>query len=103
MLSLYPACFFKGKDGYSVVFPDLNYLATNGKDEEEAMSMAIDCLAGSLFSAQKDGDDIPTPSSRSKISLENVAKELNIKMDAINDYVNMISVDVDEYAKTHFE
>lgn len=26
----YPACFYKENDGYSVIFPDLNYLATQG-------------------------------------------------------------------------
>ena len=30
MLSIYPACFFKEDNGYSVVFPDLNWLATCG-------------------------------------------------------------------------
>ena len=31
MLSMYPACFYKEDNGsYSVVFPDLNYLATQG-------------------------------------------------------------------------
>lgn len=47
MLSAYPACFFKEDNGgYSVVFPDLNYLATQGDDLEDATNMAIDCLAG---------------------------------------------------------
>ena len=31
MTIMYPACFYKDKDGYSVIFPDLNYLATDGK------------------------------------------------------------------------
>lgn len=30
MLSAYPACFFKEENGYSVVFPDLNWLSTCG-------------------------------------------------------------------------
>ena len=38
MLYIYPACFFKEKGGYSVVFPDLNWLATSGKTESEATS-----------------------------------------------------------------
>ena len=56
MLSIYPACFFKERKGYSVVFPDLNYLATSGKSEREAMSMAVDCLAGYLYILEKDGE-----------------------------------------------
>ena len=48
MLSMYPACFYKEAEGYSVVFPDLNNLATQGDTFEEAMEMAVDCLAGYL-------------------------------------------------------
>ena len=42
MLSIYPACFFKEENGYSVIFPDLDDLATCGENLEEAMTMA--CL-----------------------------------------------------------
>ena len=49
MLSMYPACFYKEAEGYSVVFPDLNNLATQGDTFEEAMEMAVDCLAGYLY------------------------------------------------------
>ena len=45
MLSIYPACFFKEDNGYSVIFPDLNYLATQGDTLEDAVAMAVDCLA----------------------------------------------------------
>ena len=101
MLSVYPACFFKEDDGYSVIFPDLNWLATCGKDENEAMSMAIDCLAGYLYTSSKDGDDVPQPSSIKDISLNRVAEELDL--DDYDGYVTMVSVDVIEYAHTHFE
>ena len=43
MLSMYPACFYKEKDGqYTVIFPDLNHLATCGTDLQDAMKMATD-------------------------------------------------------------
>lgn len=48
MLSVYPACFFKDETGYSVVFPDLNFLATCGSTLDEAMPAAVVCLAGYL-------------------------------------------------------
>ena len=54
MLSIYPACFFKEDNGYSVIFPDLNYLATQGDTLEDAVSMAVDCLAGYLYTAKMD-------------------------------------------------
>ena len=47
MLTIYPAIFYQQKNGsYSVIFPDLHHLATEGENMEEAMSMAVDCLAG---------------------------------------------------------
>ncbi len=97
MLSIYPACFFKEENGYSVVFPDLNYLSTCGENEQEAMEMAVDCLAGYLFS----GGEALLASELKDISLEKVAKELEV--DAKDGYVTKVSVDVKEYAKTHFQ
>lgn len=101
MLSIYPACFFKEENGYSVVFPDLNWLATCGETENEAMSMAVDCLAGYLYTLKNDGEQFPAASAMKDVSLEKVAKELDA--DTTNSFVSMVSVDVAEYAKTHFE
>ena len=101
MLSIYPACFFKEENGYSVVFPDLNWLATCGETENEAMSMAVDCLAGYLYALKNDGEQFPAASAMKDVSLEKVAKELDA--DTTNAFVSMVSVDVAEYAKTHFE
>ena len=56
MLSIYPACFFKEDNGYSVIFPDLNYLATQGDTLEDAVAMAVDCLAGYLYTAKMDNE-----------------------------------------------
>ena len=75
MLSIYPACFFKENKGYSVVFPDLNWLATSGRNENEAMKMAVECLAGYLYVLEKDGDKLPKPSAMSKVDIKKIAKE----------------------------
>ena len=101
MLSIYPACFFKESNGYSVVFPDLNWLATSGKTESEAMEMAVDCLAGYLYTLKKDGELVPKASDIKDVSLKKVAKEL--EADVKGAFVNLVSVDVTEYAKNHFE
>lgn len=101
MLSIYPACFFKESNGYSVVFPDLNWLATSGKTESEAMEMAVDCLAGYLYTLKKDGELVPKASDIKDVSLKKIAKEL--EADIKGAFVNMVSVDVMEYAKNHFE
>ena len=101
MLSIYPACFFKEDSGYAVVFPDLNWLATSGRTETEAMNMAVDCLAGYLYTLKNDGEQAPIASSIREISLTSVAKELDA--DADGAFVTLVTVDVTEYAKEHFE
>lgn len=103
MLSMYPACFFQENNSYSVVFPDLNWLATQGDTFEDAMEMAVECLAGYLHTCQRDGDSIPKPSKLSDINPESVAKELDPDSPMCNAFVNMVSVDVASYAKEHFE
>ena len=65
------------------------------------MSKAIECLAGYLYILKMDGDDIPVASTMQDISLQKVAKELDA--DTKGAFVNLVSVDVDEYAKAHFE
>lgn len=103
MLSMYPACFYKENDGYSVIFPDLNYLATQGDSFEDAMQMAVECLASYLYTAQRDGDAIPTPSKLADVDPVAVSKELDPDLPVGETIVNVVSVDVAEYAKKHFE
>ena len=98
MLSAYPACIYKEKDGgYSVIFPDLNHLATCGETLDEALFMAVDCLAGYLFEAEKEGLEVNPPSNMNDID---PSSEYD---DYAEVFVNIITVDVDEYAKKHFE
>lgn len=101
MLSAYPACFFKESDGYSVIFPDLNYLATCGATLDEALAMAVDCLAGYLYWLKQDGETPPPPSAVQSISPAAIAAELELEQS--DAFVNIVTVDVDEYAKKHFE
>jgi len=97
---MYPACFFKEENGYSVIFPDLG-LATCGETMDEAMLMAVDCLAGRLHWLKKDGDPIPKPSPMGSIDLAAVSSNLEIEPEEA--FVNMVSVDVETYAKEHFD
>lgn len=49
MLSMYPACFYKEKEGgYSVIFPVLN-IATCDDTFDDSIKMAVDLLAGFLY------------------------------------------------------
>lgn len=97
MLSNYPACFYKEKNGgYSVIFPDLNHLATCGDDLQEALTMAVDCLAGYLYECQLSGKPMPAPSELKQVHVD--AEYQNYE----EAFVNIISVDVALYAKAHF-
>ena len=103
MLSIYPACFFKEDNGYSVIFPDLNYLATQGDTLEDAVTMAVDCLAGYLYTAKMDNEKFPKASKLSDINIDRLSDELDIKGTYTDAFTNMVSVDVKAYAKEHFD
>lgn len=103
MLSVYPACFYKENDGYSVIFPDLNWLATQGDTIEEAMEMAVECLAAYLYTCQIDKDIIPKPSNICDINPETISKQIAPDEPFVEAFVNMVFVDVEAYAKEHFE
>ena len=103
MLTIYPACFYKEEQGYSVIFPDLNWLSTCGDTLEEAMEMAIDCLAGYIYTSEKCKDTIPAPSAHTSIDPVAIAKELDSDSPVSECFVNMVSVDVVAYAKMHFD
>lgn len=94
---MYPACFYKEKDGqYSVIFPDLG-TSTCGSTLDEAMKMAIDCLAGFLYDARREHEEVQPPSALSDVDPDSLYDEYE------SAFVNMVAVDVDEYARTHFE
>lgn len=101
MLTIYPACFVKEETGYSVVFPDLNDLATCGETLDEAMTMAVDCLAGYIWWLEQDGEPIPAPSPLGAVDKEKILKDMEVESEDV--FVNMVSVDVASYAKEHFE
>lgn len=92
----YPACIYKEDTGkYSIIFPDLDNLATFGDDLTEAMAMAVDCLAGYIYTLKLEGENIPKPSELKDIKLENYEE-------VVEAYISMIFVDVEAHAKTHF-
>ena len=100
MLTTYPACFFKEETGYSVLFADLP-CATCGDTLDEAIMMGMDCLAGYIFTCREDGDPVPAPSGLSVVSPEAIAHAIDCEPGEC--YVLPITVDVDEYAKHHFD
>lgn len=100
MLSVYPALFYQEENGISVVFPDLNHLSTCGDDMQEAMEMAVDCLAGYLFSEKLDGNEVPAPNPIDKLDI--YCEDDTDGERAVPRFANMVSVDVEAYAAKHF-
>ena len=58
---IYPAVFTKEEEGYSVDFPELESCYTQGDTLEDAMEMAEDVLALTLYEYEKNQRVIPEP------------------------------------------
>lgn len=87
---VYPAIFTLEKDGsYSIVFPDLEGCYTCGSDLQDGLRMAEDVLALVLYGYEKEHKDIPSPSNRASITLNE------------GDFINYIACDTMEYRKMH--
>ena len=70
MLTMYPAVFIPEPDGrYSVLLPDFD-CATCGDDLTDALEMAVDCMAGEVYTMQKEHQALPEPSKMTPKLLE---------------------------------
>ena len=88
---IYPAVFYPEEDGrYSVIFPDLNDLATYGDNHADAFAMAQEACGQYLFTSLRDGEKIPASTPISEVKTEEEAA-----------LVNLICVNLDEYAKAY--
>ena len=88
---VYPAIFYEEEGKISVIFPDLGNLATFGDNIADAMRMAVDVCGQYLFTALRDG----------KINPAAILKDLEMEFSADNAFVNMVLVDMTEYARQH--
>ena len=85
---IYPAVFTAEEGGlYSVDFPDLESCYTSGESLADALTMAEDVLALTLYEYERDNKEIPAPSSISAIPLEE------------NEFVNYVAADTMYYQK----
>ena len=66
----------------------------------EAMEMAVDCLAGYLFSEKLDGNEVPAPTPIDKLDI--YCEDDTDEERAVPRFANMVSVDVEAYAAKHF-
>ncbi len=85
---VYPAVFYLEEDGrYSVIFPDLNDLATYGDNLADAFAMAQEACGQYLFTSLRDGDALPQPTPLNEV-----------EKDEDTAFVNLIGINLDEYA-----
>ncbi len=88
---IYPAVFYPEEDGrFSVIFPDLNDLATYGDNLADAFAMAQEACGQYLFNALRDGE--PLPSATPLNEVEKGEEEA---------LVNLVCVNLDEYARAY--
>ena len=98
---VYPAVFYEEEGKISVIFPDLGNLATFGDNVADAMRMAQDACGLHLFTALRDGDPLPVPSSLGEINPAAILKDFEMESAAESAFVNMVLVDMTEYARQH--
>ena len=98
---VYPAVFYEEEGKISAIFPDLGNLATFGDNVADAMRMAQDACGLHLFTALRDGDPLPAPSSLGEINPAAILKDFEMESATESAFVNMVLVDMTEYARQH--
>ena len=98
---VYPAVFYEEEGKISVIFPDLGNLATFGDNVADAMRMAQDACGLYLFTALRDGEILPTPSALNTINPASILKDFEMEAAVDSAFVNMVLVDMTEYARQH--
>ena len=87
---VYPAVFTPEKNGqYSVNFPDLEGCYTCGDDLADAIFMAEDVLAFTLYRYEKEKTEIPDPSRQEDLKLSE------------GEFTNLVVCDTLKYRKMH--
>lgn len=98
MFVTYPAIFYKNKDneGYTVVFPNLEYGSTEGRNETEAVQMAQDYIGSWLYEGYVENNALPKSSRLDEITVED-----DEYSDMSHSFVKLIEVDLKEYVRNH--
>ncbi len=91
MKLVYPACFYpcEGKEGYTVIVPDLPGCVTEGNTLADAILMAEDAASGWVLDELEDGSPIPPARS---------LEEITPNPDG---FVNLLVLDMEAYAEKH--
>ena len=85
----YPAVIRPDDNVYTVFFPDIGRGGTTGDDIPDALYMASDWLAGTLYDLENDEVNLPNPSKIDEIKTEP------------GDFVTLVYADTIEYRKKY--
>jgi len=87
MRYVYPACFYPEDNGqFSVIFPDLDGIATYGNNLEDAIRMATDLLCTWILECKKDKIELPQPSNIKEVQTDDERM-----------FANLIVADIEAY------
>lgn len=91
MKLIYPAIFtpFEDEPGYTVVVPDLPGCVSEGSSLADAIEMGTDAACGWILGELEDGNNIPKPSDRNTLDIEE------------NSFVNLLLLDIDSYSEKY--
>ncbi len=81
MKGFYPAIFTKDADAILVDFPDIEGCYTDGKDMEEAYTMAEDAINGMLMHLEDEHEPINPPSDISTLEVPEGSFKVMFKVD----------------------
>ena len=96
MYVVYPAVFYKNSDndGFTVVFPDFDFGATEGENLTNSYEMATDYVGSWLYEYFIDGKDFPKARDIKEMEIEE--DEYSIKEES---FVTLIGIDMAEYVR----
>lgn len=100
MLVTYPALFYYDDTEtvpFYIVFPDIEGTGTQGKDINEAMVNASDYLAIHIADYIESGQDVPSVSSITDLSLEGNKPFDDLEYNKEKSFISLVNVDVTEY------
>lgn len=101
MKVVFPALFYKESDGgYSVFIPDLDNISTCGDNLKDAIFMAQELIASTVFDLIEDNKKIPNSSDIESLDFSKLENYLQIKdWNYVEKFKSYVFVDVNKFSK----
>lgn len=101
MKVVFPALFYKECDGgYSVFIPDLDNISTCGDNLKDAIFMAQELIASTVFDLIEDNKKISNSSDIESLDFSKLENYLQIKdWNYVEKFKSYVFVDIDKFLK----